>query len=141
MKVVFDASTTIGAALKADSIPRQALLVAALSHELVVSALVIEEISEVLGRKKFSKSIPEAVRIEILGLLVMSGIVVTPEETVHECRDPGDDIYLEAALTAGAEVIVSSDADLLVMDPWRGIRILTPRAFLELVGIGAGEAT
>lgn len=141
MNVVIDASTITGAARKVDSIPRQALLVTVLSHELVLSLPVFEEISEVLSRKKFARSIPEEVRTEILGMLLMSGLVAIPEETVCECRDPGDDIYLEAALAAGAYVIVSSNADLLVMDPWRGIRILKPREFLELVGARAGETT
>jgi predicted nucleic acid-binding protein len=43
-----------------------------------------------------------------------------------DCRDAKDDKYLEPALAAGAEVIVSSDDDLLVLDPWRGVRILRP---------------
>ena len=52
---------------------------------------------------------------------------------VVECRDPKDDEYLELALAASAEIIVSSDDDLLVLDPWRGIQILNPAAYLALV--------
>jgi hypothetical protein len=37
---------------------------------------------------------------------------------------------LELALAAGAETIVSSDDDLLVLDPWRGVRILRPAEYL-----------
>ena len=47
-----------------------------------------------------------------------------------DCRDPADDIYLELALAAGADVIVSGDRDLLVLDPWRDVRILAPADFL-----------
>jgi hypothetical protein len=43
---------------------------------------------------------------------------------VTDCRDPKDNKYLELALAAGAETIVSSDDDLLVLHPWRGVRIL-----------------
>jgi predicted nucleic acid-binding protein len=49
-----------------------------------------------------------------------------PMEPVTDCRDPKDNKYLELALAAGASVIVSSDDDLLVFDPWRDIRILRP---------------
>ena len=38
--------------------------------------------------------------------------------------------YLELALAAGAETIVSSDDDLLVLDPWRGVRIMRPAEYL-----------
>jgi predicted nucleic acid-binding protein len=49
---------------------------------------------------------------------------------VTDCRDPKDDKYLELALAADAGTIVSGDADLLVLDPWRGVRILKSAAYL-----------
>jgi uncharacterized protein len=52
---------------------------------------------------------------------------------VTDCRDPKDDKYLELALAAGAETIVSSDDDLPVLDPWRSVRILNPAGYLALV--------
>lgn len=55
-----------------------------------------------------------------------------PTLRVNDCRDPKDDKYLELALAAGAEIIVSSDADLLVLDPWRGVRIVRPASYLAL---------
>jgi len=53
-------------------------------------------------------------------------------EPVTDCRDPKDNKYLELALAAGASVIVSSDDDLLVLNPWRGIRILRPADYVRL---------
>lgn len=47
-----------------------------------------------------------------------------------ECRDAKDNKYLELTLAVGAGVIVSSDADLLVLHPWRGVRILRPVVYL-----------
>jgi predicted nucleic acid-binding protein len=46
------------------------------------------------------------------------------------CRDPNDDHILALALVAQADVIVSSDHDLLVLHPWRGFPILTASQFL-----------
>ncbi len=47
------------------------------------------------------------------------------------CRDPNDDMILECAVAANADVIISGDKDLLALDQYEGIRILTPRAFLD----------
>jgi putative PIN family toxin of toxin-antitoxin system len=46
------------------------------------------------------------------------------------CRDPADNKFLALALASEAEALVSSDEDLLVLHPLRGIPILTPAAFL-----------
>lgn len=47
------------------------------------------------------------------------------------CRDPKDDMVLECAALAHADVIVSGDKDLLAVGEYEGIRIMTPRAFLD----------
>ncbi|MFB6248969.1 MAG: putative toxin-antitoxin system toxin component, PIN family [Salinibacter sp.] len=48
--------------------------------------------------------------------------------------DPDDDKFLECALELGAERVVSGDSDLLELDSYMGIPILTPRELLEQVG-------
>jgi predicted nucleic acid-binding protein len=58
---------------------------------------------------------------------------IEPTETVREGRDPKDDKYFGLAAAGRANVIVSDDArHLLSMDPWRGIRILSPANYLAL---------
>lgn len=47
------------------------------------------------------------------------------------CRDAKDDKFLEAALGAGARVLIARDADLCDLEKPFGIEILTPRAFLS----------
>jgi hypothetical protein len=51
---------------------------------------------------------------------------------VTDCRDPKADKYLELVLAAGAESIVSSDDDLLVLNLWRDVRILGPADYLAV---------
>ncbi len=131
MIVVVDASTVVGAALRSDGIPRRALVEASRNHALAMSGAVLEEIDEVLRRPKFRRSIPPQMVDEILALLVMASRWCFPTERVQDCRDVGDDIYLELALAARADVIVSSDADLLSMNPWRGVAIVNARSFVE----------
>lgn len=50
---------------------------------------------------------------------------------VRACRDAKDNKYLELALAAQADAIISGDEDLLVLHPWRGIPILRPAEFLR----------
>jgi len=50
---------------------------------------------------------------------------------IRACRDPRDDKFLEVAVHGRADAIVTGDADLLALHPFRGIAILTPAAYLE----------
>lgn len=45
--------------------------------------------------------------------------------------DPDDDKFLAVAFAARAPVIVSGDRHLLAVAAWRGIAVLSPRAFVE----------
>ena len=45
-------------------------------------------------------------------------------------RDLDDDLILACALAGNAKVILSKDADLLVLEKPFGITVLTPRQFL-----------
>lgn len=46
------------------------------------------------------------------------------------CRDKRDDVFLALCRAARADILVSSDHDLLVLHPWQGIQILKPAQFL-----------
>jgi predicted nucleic acid-binding protein len=80
----------------------------------------------VLLRPKFRKYISDITRERILDILGAAALKVEPAERITDCRDAKDNKYLELALGAGASIIVSSDEDLLDLDPWRGIRIMRP---------------
>jgi len=51
--------------------------------------------------------------------------------TVKMCRDPGDDMFLECAALAKADLLVAGDKDLLTLGAYEGTRILTPSAYLK----------
>lgn len=125
-KVVFDASSLVGALLKPDSVPERALLLARTNEAVCLSATVEAEIREVFARPKFRKYLTYGRAGRILELLTASAVSVVPTEVVTDCRDPKDNKYLELALAAGADTIVASDDDLLHLDPWRGVRIVSP---------------
>ena len=67
----------------------------------------------------------------IVGLMLLRGEAVQPALTVGGCRDPKDDMFLQIAVGGGADVLVTGDQDLLLMNPFHGIPIETPRQFLD----------
>jgi uncharacterized protein len=79
-------------------------------------------------------------RREALELLAAAALWVDPAEKLEDCRDAKDNRYLELALAARAAVIVSGDKDLLVLNPWRGIRVLRPAQFLEAIDAGGRQS-
>src|SRR5258708_6195200 len=122
--VVFDASSLVGALLIADSVPEQALHLARANAVICLSQDVADEILGVLRRPKFRSA---AHRLPLIIQVIMGGAEwYHPSTTVTDCRDPKDNKYLALALEAQVETIVSSDADLLALHPWRGVSILRP---------------
>jgi len=57
--------------------------------------------------------------------------VVSISVPIRVCRDPRDDKFIEAAVHSRANAIITGDLDLLALDPFHGIRILTPATFLD----------
>ncbi len=105
---------------------------------LLVSAATVGELEEVLRRPKFDKYVREAERLEFLAALVRAAEVVDVTDEVTDCRDPKDNKFLGLAVSGKATHIVTGDADLLTLHPFRGISIVTPQAFLD--GLSQAEA-
>jgi putative PIN family toxin of toxin-antitoxin system len=126
--VVFDASSLVGALLNADSIPEQALHLARANAVICLSREVSDEIQRVFSRPKFRAAAHRSHLI--LQIIGGSAVWHQPRTKVADCRDAKDNKYLELALEAGADTIVSSDADLLVLHPWRGISIVRPAEYV-----------
>jgi putative PIN family toxin of toxin-antitoxin system len=120
----------VGAALKRDSIPTQALLHARHNDLIAISDETEAEIIEVLNRPKFLRGIEPSQRALVLALLIGASARFTPSVPMTDCRDAKDNKYLELALAAAATIIVSSDDDLLYLSPWRHILILRPANYL-----------
>ena len=57
--------------------------------------------------------------------------LVTITEQITACRDPKDDKVLEMAVNGPADLIVSDDADVLALNPFQEIPIVTPATFVQ----------
>jgi putative PIN family toxin of toxin-antitoxin system len=99
-------------------------------YELLIPEVVAEEVLRVLSTKlKASQAALSAVEA------VLDRCDVVPRGATPApltLRDPDDERVLADAISAGAEILVSGDKDLLVVAERSPIRILSPRAFLTL---------
>jgi putative PIN family toxin of toxin-antitoxin system len=102
--------------------------------KILFSLELIEEIDEVLSRAKFRKYITDQEREEFLDSFIDRGILIEVVDVVNECRDAKDDKILELSLSGKADLIISGDKDLLVLNPFRSIQIQSVDQFLKSVG-------
>lgn len=135
-RVVLDTSTLVGAILLPRSVPRQAFMRALARASLCASPATLAELERVLLRKKFDRYLDRDRRLDFFQRYrnqVLLFPVTEAEETAlpQACRDPRDNKFLALAAHCSADVVVSSDDDLLVLNPWQDIPILTPAQFLK----------
>ena len=97
---------------------------------LVVSPAILAEYYRV-GRLLSSRY--EGVNLDpFLALLaVHADIVDAPKLSEEVCRDPDDDKFLACAVAGGASVVLSGDKHFRAVSGWRGVDVMTPRAFCE----------
>jgi putative PIN family toxin of toxin-antitoxin system len=79
--------------------------------------------------EKFSWELHRAT--SALQAILARGIRVKIQGTVKVCSDPHDDMFLECAALAKADLLVAGDKDLLTLDTYKGTRIITPSEYLR----------
>ena len=98
---------------------------------LVFSIDTLFEVIEVFQRAEItSKQVYSQEKLLALFHILKKARYVVPTESIRICRDPFDDVILEAATAGKVDAIVTYDKDLLVLDPFRGIRVLRPEGIL-----------
>jgi putative PIN family toxin of toxin-antitoxin system len=128
---VFDTNAFISASLISGSVNELALNKAFQTGKVAVSTECFAEFTEVLFRKKFDKYFTDERRLQVIQKLERDTINFKVGVIINACRDPKDDKFLELAVTAGASCIISGDQDLLTLNPFNDILIITAAEFLE----------
>ncbi len=109
-------------------IPNQVLdLARARRAELFLCAPILNEFRKIL-RAKFAWS-PERIRTVVVDINQFTRIVELRGTITAIKKDDADNRILECAIAADAEIIVTGDSHILELGSFRGIRILTARAF------------
>ena len=130
-RIVVDTNALVSRLLLPASVPARALQKAVTEAQLLVSEATLAELAEVLSREKFDPYVTIADRQQFLRLLGRIAELVPIVHRIRACRDPRDDKFLELAVNGEADLIVTGDEDLLSLDPFRDIPIITPAAYLR----------
>lgn len=136
-RIVFDTNVIVSAILFAGSVPRRAIETASNRGTILMSSALSDELNRILEQDRFDRYVSRGQREHFLELLVGESENIEITETIQVCRDPKDDRILELAVNGDADYIVTGDADLLVLNPFRGVEILRPADFVELPLWGA----
>ena len=129
-RVLVDTNVVISALLFPDSTPSRALRKVLVEDRLVLTAWILDELHEVVARKR-ADLLPAL--DEFLAALAFE--VVEPGAVGGTIADPDDKPILDAALSSEVDVIVTGDRHFLELTLERP-EILTPRAYLDCPGDG-----
>lgn len=92
-----------------------------------------------MQRACFDRYLEREVRVEFAPMMRQSlhffAVTQADEDALQPpCRDALDNKFLALAQVCQADLLVSSDEDLLVLNPWRGMPVLRPAEFLSQAG-------
>jgi putative PIN family toxin of toxin-antitoxin system len=96
-------------------------------HVVISSQPLLNELRDVLTRKFRQRDgdVRSALRLFAETFTLVAADALEPPV----CRDRDDDVVLATALAGKCAAIVTGDQDLLILDPFRGVRVLAPSAF------------
>ena len=126
MKLLLDTNVLV-AALVARGTCSDLLEHCVRQHVIVSSQPLLDELREVLERK-FGQRI---VDVQAASQLFTETFALVVPDALEPpvCRDKDDDIVLATALAGACFAIITGDQDLLILDPFRSVRVLEPAAF------------
>jgi putative PIN family toxin of toxin-antitoxin system len=131
LRVVFDTNILISYLFGSRTITR---LIDSLEDDAfipVVSPYLEQEFLGVAARPKIVRVVDYALAREFMAGWVSFAEYVVPRHKVVVCRDKKDNAILECALAGEADYIVTGDSDLLVLENFQGISIVTPKRFID----------
>jgi uncharacterized protein len=131
MRIILDTNVLVSAFVfksePANNVVRHTLK----EHTLLFSESSIKELKSTLLKFKYVGVTESPTITNFIINLVRIGEHIEPKLKISDCRDPKDNKFLELAVAGNADCIVTGDKDLLVLDPFRNIRIITPKDFLS----------
>ena len=127
MRVVLDTSVLFAAFRLESGFCTDLFRQCVLRHELITSEYILDELRRhLIGKAKIDQMKAADV---IESLRSFTAVVIPVPLQTDVCRDPEDVPILGTAIAASANVLVTGDKDLLVLNPFRGVAILSPREF------------
>ncbi|MCL2101041.1 MAG: putative toxin-antitoxin system toxin component, PIN family [Fibromonadales bacterium] len=131
MKIILDANIFISAFFWKGNPQRVIDRVTDGLDDLFMSMEILEEITEVINRPKFNVDKKE-IENYISGIKKITKFI-NPSEQINASRDIKDNKYLECAVMANADYIISGDIHLLELKKHNEIIILKAKEYLDIV--------
>ncbi len=131
-RIVLDTNIIISFLLKKESTPGRVVQSIIADKTPLISDAVEKELFLRVLDPKFDAYASRELRQEFLKTFVLRSETVITTTRITDCRDPNDNKFLELAIDGNADYIITGDKDLLVLNPFRNIPILTSREFLAL---------
>ena len=133
MKIVLDANIFISSFFWGGN-PRLVLeRVITGKDELYITKEILGEIESVMGRPKFHVK-KEEVDYFINSIEEIGNKIVSKRQVNNGSRDKTDNKYIECAITANADYIISGDMHLLELKEYKNVKIVTAKDYLESKG-------
>ena len=137
LRVVLDANVYVSALIRPDGPPGEIVkrFLREDSFEIVLSLAIVEDTVRAFGYPKVRKYIRAGVDPErwLEDVILLAELVAGDHEIKGVSADADDDKYFAAAVEGRATLIVTGDPDLLEVKEHRDVRVVTPRAFLNLL--------
>ena len=137
LRAVLDANVSVSAYIRPEGPPGQIVerFLRDAAFEIILSAEIVEEVLQALAYPKVRKAVRGNVDPELWfeDILVLAHLIRGDFKTAGVSEDPDDDKYIAAAIEGRAAFVVTGDPDLLDIGDHEGVRIVNPRAFLELL--------
>ncbi len=130
-RFVLDTNVLVSGLLFKTSVPFRAIELAEKQGIILYSQATLNELEQVLNRKKFNKYLSLEDRQLFLLKFISSSELVSITENITVCRDEKDNKFLELAVSGNANVIVTGDMDLLVLNPFQSVEIVTPDMLID----------
>ena len=108
---------------------------AIISDQVIVlfSNDLFSELIEVLNRPKFKKYFSASAIEELIALLYEKVELIEIINHFNDCRDPKDNFLLDLAISGHANYLVTGDTDLLILNPFHGVGIISYQAFQNVI--------
>jgi putative PIN family toxin of toxin-antitoxin system len=129
-RVVIDTNVLISGLFSTTSTPALAVEKAITQAQLVATTATLRELIETVLQPKFDRYVSHERREALLQRVASLVEMIEVLQHVRASRDPKDDKFLEAAVNGRANVLVTGDRDLLDLNPFRGIAIVTPADYV-----------
>lgn len=137
LRAVLDANVYVSGYVRPEGPPGQIIerFLRQAAFEVVLSAAIVEEVLQALAYPKVLKSARTKLEPDLWfeDIVVLAQFVAGDYQVAPLSEDPDDDKYIAAAIEGRAAFVVSGDPDLLDIKEHEGVRIVNPRAFLELL--------